>query len=124
MTFTVDDAQAYAEVRWQFAKTMRKWPHEYSVRQWRHDLEAEFLAFAALIRPAWMVKRCPQEASKLRYSHRYLEVDGWEYSPMGGTLSETTMINRARLAGSEHAGVDSVPNGRFREREWLWYSKT
>jgi hypothetical protein len=40
MAFTVDDARAYiADVRWQFAKTMPQWPHEYTVREWRTDLD-------------------------------------------------------------------------------------
>ena len=34
--FSADDALAYiAKVRWQFAKTMPQWPHEYTVREWR-----------------------------------------------------------------------------------------
>ena len=38
--FTTNHARAYvAGVRWQFAKTMPQWPHEYTVREWRLDLE-------------------------------------------------------------------------------------
>jgi hypothetical protein len=46
MTFTTSDARAYiGKVRWQFAKTMPQWPHEYTVREWRPDLELVFLEF-------------------------------------------------------------------------------
>ena len=32
MPFTIDDARAYInQVRWQFADTMRQWPHCYTV---------------------------------------------------------------------------------------------
>jgi len=86
-------------VRWQFAKTMPQWPHEYTVRHWQPDLEAEFCMFADLIRSAGMVKPWPPEAASPRYRHTYLELDGWEYWTMGETTPETTVINRARLAG-------------------------
>jgi hypothetical protein len=43
VTFTIEDARTYiAKVRWQFAKTMPQWPHEYTVREWREDLQPEF----------------------------------------------------------------------------------
>ena len=59
---TDDDARAYiARVRWQFAKTMPRWPHEYTVRQWRPDLDEEFSAFAALVRETGVIKPWPPE---------------------------------------------------------------
>ena len=62
MTYTTADACTYiAKVRWQFAKTMPQWPHEYTVLQWRQDLEPEFRAFVALIRSAGIVKPWPRE---------------------------------------------------------------
>ncbi len=95
--FTTDDAHAYiARVRWQFAKTMPQWPHEYTVREWRPDLEPDFLGFAALIRGEGVIKPWPREADRPRYHHTYLELDGWEYWTMGAPLPETTVINRAR----------------------------
>src|SRR5947209_5125934 len=102
MTFTIDDARAYiAKVQWQFAKTMPRWPHEYTVRTWRPELEAEFWSFAVLIRSDGVVKPWPREASTPRYMHTYLEVDGWEYWTMGAPISETTVINRTRLDEQE-----------------------
>ena len=48
---TLDEARVYiASVRWQFAKTMPQWPHEYTVRVWPPDLEHSFFAFVRLIR--------------------------------------------------------------------------
>jgi hypothetical protein len=97
MTFTVRDADAYiAKVRWQFAKTMPQWPHEYTVRDWRPDLELDFVQFAALIRLDGVVKPWPRDAARPRYHNTYLELDGWEYWTMGRPLPETTVINRAR----------------------------
>lgn len=98
MTSTIDDARAYiTKVRWQFAKTMPQWPHEYTVRQWRPDLEAEFFEFAAVVRGQGVVKPWPPEASRPRYHHTYLEVDDWEYWTMGEPIGETTVINRALI---------------------------
>ena len=98
MAFTLNDARAYiAKVRWQFAKTMPQWPHEYTVREWRPDFEPHFLEFAALIRGEGVVKPWPRDAALPRYHHTYLELDGWEYWTMGAPLPETTVINRARI---------------------------
>jgi hypothetical protein len=67
--FTTDDARAYiATVRWQFAKTMPQWPHEYTVREWRQDLEHEFVEFVALIRREGIVKPWPRDAAVPRYN--------------------------------------------------------
>jgi hypothetical protein len=97
--FTTDDARAYvSEVRWQFAKTMPQWPHEYTIREWRPDLESEFEAFAMLIRKTGVVKPWPRDAVKPKYNHPYLELGGWEYWTMGYPISDTTVINRARVS--------------------------
>jgi hypothetical protein len=96
VAFKADDARAYiARVRWQFAKTMPQWPHEYTVRAWRPDLEQEFVEFVVLIRRDGVVKAWPPDASEPRYHHAYLEIDGWEYWTMGSLIPETTLINRA-----------------------------
>lgn len=98
MAFTTDDARAYiTAVRWQFAKTMPEWPHEYTLRKWRHDLESEFSDFVALIRRDGIIKPWPADVATPRYHHTYLELDGWEYWSMGAPVSETTLINRARI---------------------------
>ncbi len=97
MTFIINDARAYiAQVRWQFAKTMPQWPHEYTVREWRPDLNREFAAFVDLIRTEGIAKPWPRDSATPRYHHPYLEVDGWEYWSMGAPIPETTVINRAR----------------------------
>ena len=98
MSFTADAARAYiAEVRWQFAKTMPQWPHEYTVREWRPDLEREFFEFVELIRRDGIVKPWPRDAPMPRYHLTYLEIDGWEYWSMGAPVRDTTVINRALL---------------------------
>lgn len=99
MAFTIDDARAYiAEVRWQFAKTMPQWPHEYTVRDWRPDTEPQFVELVRLIRASGVVKPWPTDVPNPRYHHTYLEVDGWDYWTMGWPVDETTVINRARLS--------------------------
>jgi hypothetical protein len=103
MTFTIDDVRAYvAKARWQFATTMPQWPHEYTVRAWRQDLEREFFEFAALIRRDGVVKPWPRDSATPRHRLTYLELDGWEYWTMGEPIPETTVINRARVTQSNH----------------------
>jgi len=96
---TIEEARTYiAEVRWQFAKTMPQWPHEYTVRSWRSDLDEEFCAFAEMIRRQGVIKPWPADAAILRYRHTYLEIDGWDYWTMGSPIEETTVINRAHCS--------------------------
>lgn len=97
MPFTVDDARTYiATVRWQFARTMPQWPHEYTVLRWQPELDEAFYAFVELIRNDGTVKPWPRDAAVPRYRHSYLEIDGWEYWTMGDPIPETVLINRAR----------------------------
>jgi hypothetical protein len=97
MTFTLERARSYiSAVHWHFAKTMPQWPHEYTVRQWRPDRDADFLAFTAFIRDAGTVKPWPANETP-RYWHTYLSIDEWEYWTMGASITATTVINRARL---------------------------
>jgi hypothetical protein len=97
VAFTTEDARAYiAKVHWQFAKTMAQWPHEYTMRGWRPDLEREFVEFVVLIRCDGIVKSWPRDAATPRYRHTYLELDGWDYWSMGAPVPHTTVINRAR----------------------------
>lgn len=94
----IDEARSYiGSVRWQTAKTMPQWPHEYTVRKWQPDLEDTFEAFAALTRSAGVVKPWPADSPTPRYHHRYLAIDGWDYWIMDGPVAETEVINRARL---------------------------
>lgn len=96
--FTIGDARNYiATVRWQFAKTMPQWPHEYTVRSWHPELEDTFVSFAALIRRDGQRKPWPKDSDSPRYYHAYLVIDGWQYWTMGAPLEETTVINRARV---------------------------
>jgi len=102
------DARRYiAAVRWQLAKTMPQWPHEYTVRDWRPDLATAFEAFARLIRETGEVKPWPRDSANPRYHHTYLTLDEWEYWTMGEPITNTTVINRARLiSGSEKSSRD------------------
>ncbi len=103
MTFLLDNASAYiADVRWQFAKTMPQWPHEYTVRDWRPELESSFEGFAVLIRETGVVKPWPRDAAVPRYHHTYLQIGEWEYWTMGEPITETTVVNRARVDDDSH----------------------
>ena len=94
----LEEAQSYiAKVRWQFAKTMPQWPHEYTVRDWNLEQESGFLAFAELIQCIGVVKPWPRDSLEPKYHLQYLEIEGWEYWTMGAPILETTVINRARV---------------------------
>lgn len=86
-----------AGARWQFAKTMPQWPHEYTVRSWAPERVADFERMAALTRRLGVVKPWPYDSAQPRYHHAYWEIDGWEYWIMDGPISETEVINRARV---------------------------
>lgn len=105
LALTSHDARTFiAGVRWQFATTMPQWPHEYTVRGWRPDVEHEFFDVVALIRRDGIVKSWPRDAASPRYNHTYLELDGWEYWTMGEPIADTVVINRARLGQAEVTG--------------------
>lgn len=60
----VDVYGLIAAFRWQFAKTMPEWPHEYTVRTWRPELDDEFTRFCQLIAETgisepWPPRRTP-----------------------------------------------------------------
>lgn len=85
-------------VRWQFAKTYANtWPHEYTVRGWRPDIDSEFAWAAQYIRD----HGTPEPFFKK--IHVYLSLDGWKYWTMGNPIDETTIINRAaiKIAGGK-----------------------
>ena len=87
----IDAARSFiAAVRWQFAKTMPQWPHEYTVREWQPD-DGPFVAFVLYIREhgyPGVFKGKPRT---------YCAIDGWTYWTMGAPLGQTIIINRARV---------------------------
>ena len=99
VAFTLDDARRYvADIRWRFARTMPQWPHEYTVWAWRPDLAAHFLAFADMVGTHGIGKPWPSGSATPHSHNTYLALGGWEYGTMNGPISETVVINRARLA--------------------------
>lgn len=116
MTYTSEDASAYiAGVRWQFASTMPQIPHWYTIRRWRPELDAEFVAFVRHIRSAGIRMDWPDPPATPLYRNQYLLLDGWKYWTMGDphpgvvpaieTPETTTLINRAHI---EHPPEDRI----------------
>jgi hypothetical protein len=108
MTYTDDDARAYiAAVRWQFASTMPRIPHWYTIRKWRPELDDAFVEFVREIRSAGIRMDWPDPPAKPLYRNQYLLLDGWKYWTMGDphpgdvppieTPETTTLINRALI---------------------------
>lgn len=78
-------------VKWKFAVTMPKWPHWYTVYEWDLDKYNEFLYFVEYIR-------------KYGYSQKfykkeliYFNIGEYKYWTMGNPITETKLINRAKL---------------------------
>lgn len=88
-----------AHVRWQYAKTMPQWPHEYTVRSWAPVLEPQFEALARRIREEGEIRPWPKDSRMPRHHNTYLEIDDWQYWTMGAPIAETTILNRARVDG-------------------------
>jgi hypothetical protein len=89
------DADTFVEFvksrKWTYAKTMPKFPHEYTVREWLPDKQQEFEEAAQFIRD----NGNPEPFfSKI---HIYYYCDGWKYWTMGAPIPETTVINRAKI---------------------------
>lgn len=97
VTFDIEDARRYiAQVKWQFAKSMPKSPHEYTRRVWA-PTDEEFVAFVELIRREGEVLPWPKPPAKPLYRLTYLTVDGWRYWTMGSPIEETVLVNRADI---------------------------
>lgn len=119
MTYTSDEARTYvASVRWQFASTMPRIPHWYTIRKWRPELDGAFVAFVRHIRSAGIRMDWPDPPAKPLYRNQYLLLDGWKYWTMGDSqpglappteTPETTMlINRARIETCPGRGSNPV----------------
>jgi hypothetical protein len=89
----VDASQFCAWVEgspWQFAKTMPKVPHEYTLRRKQAD-ELAFEQAVQFIREHGWRKRWG------RYHHHYWNAGAWKYWTMGAPVAETVLVNRALL---------------------------
>jgi hypothetical protein len=69
--------------RWQYAKTMPTWPHEYTVKSRRPDLATQFMAFCRVIVEEGFVEPWPPAPSEAVYHNHYLVIDGHKYWGMG-----------------------------------------
>lgn len=88
----IERAKNYIKsVRWQFAKTMPKNPHEYTVRGWHKDKEHEFIWFVEAIREFGT----PEKFFKATYI--YFTIDEHKYWTMGNLIDQTIIINRAKV---------------------------
>lgn len=70
--------------------------HEYTVREWRQELEREFFEFVALIRDDGRQALVTGRRDSKDH-HTCLELHGWEYWTTGAPVAQTTVINRAVL---------------------------
>lgn len=85
-------SEALRQHEWVFAKTMANNPHEYTLRAgWRDD--ALFDAVVLSIRRLGYQSRFGGRA------YTYFDFDGYCCWTMGNPVSETTLINRKKLAG-------------------------
>jgi hypothetical protein len=98
----VTDASALAyigSVRWQFAKAMPDWPHEYTVKAWRPDLTDDFERFCLLLENVGVVEPWPPPPAQPIYNNRYLVIGRhkyWALGPRGDQdlPEDRTVINR------------------------------
>ena len=98
--FDVDSFIAVA--RWQFATTMPRWPHEYTVKAWRPDLAADFEAFCRVIEGLGAVEPWPPPPQRPIYHNTYLVIGVlkcWAMGPQGDrdAPEDATVINRTRI---------------------------
>lgn len=97
---TIDDVRLFiAGHRWTFARTIPEHPHWYVVRQRCTDEDA-FVAMVEFIRAQGQ----PRTFGKRMFI--YLDVDDFIYWTMGSTISETTIINRAKINPAAPSSAD------------------
>lgn len=78
-----------SKVYWKEAKTYAKTaPHEYTIRDWRKDLEDTFVEFALYIREVGV-----QEKFYSR-THTYFYHGDYKYWTMGDPIDVTVVLNR------------------------------
>ena len=110
VNLTLDAARLYiAEVRWQYAKTMPDWPHEYTVKAWRADLVEAFVAFCVLILNEGAMEPWPPPPAEPIYHNHYLVLGDYKYWAMGplgdaDPVEHKTVINREFVASLVTAG--------------------
>jgi hypothetical protein len=90
---TLEEVDQYIKkVDWKKAKTYRKTaPHEYTIRDWRKDLDDEFVGFAKLIR------RIGTEERFYSKTFLYFYHGDYKYWTMGDPLEATVVLNRCLI---------------------------
>jgi len=91
-----------SQVRWQYARTMPDWPHEYTIKAGRPDLHDAFEAFCRLIEAEGTVEPWPPAPAATIYRNRYLIIGChkyWAMGPLGDRdeIGAKTVINRTQL---------------------------
>ena len=76
-----------AKATWKYAKTMPKYPHEYTIKDWNNGPEFE----AAL----HYLLHYGERRKEYRWERVYLDVDGYDYWDMGDPLGVGQIINRS-----------------------------
>jgi len=89
-----------ADNRWQTAKSGPA--HEYNIRTWPETNDADFWAFAILVRA------CGTPGKFYSRTFLYLTLDDHKYWTMGESLPETTVLNRAAPGG--YFGKQDAPS--------------
>lgn len=81
-----------SEMKWTYARTMPRWPHEYLVRRRVDERLFEDLVV--------FIREYGYESSFYRKKMVYYREDGLVYWTMGAPLDETVIINRCRVEDS------------------------
>ena len=87
----LDGARAFiAKARWQYAKTMPKFPHQYTMKEWGSGQSwgEEFQTFLHYL---W---HYGEHRKEYFWKRTYLDIDGYYYWTMGDPLLSCHGINR------------------------------
>ncbi len=77
-------------VRWKYAASMPRWPHEYTLKEWDLSKADIFNKFVVIIREQGY------EGFFFKKRLIYLDIGEYKYWTMGNPLPETLLINRAK----------------------------
>lgn len=85
----IDEAKQYVNsVRWQYAKTYPKAPHEYTVLSWNQEYKQKMIDFA------YFIVENGRDEFYYKKKFKVLDIDEYKYWTMDYPLEKTDLINR------------------------------
>lgn len=97
---TLEEAKQYIQsVRWQYAKTYKTAPHEYTVLDWKPETKQQMIDFADFI----LANGYKEQFFSKTYT--VLQIDEYKYWSMDFPTTNTNLINRTFIDDERKAKI-------------------